>query len=268
MSRRSFNAPLLAGAIAVVAVIAVVAWSLLAPKQRLTVDSLQHPAVAALGAGSDVYPANSKEAIGENVKFGYLPAVDTTLDADGTVVLADARTAQRALGLAKPLDQTSTADFQRASVPGPKDGSGSGTPMTWEAALDEYGDDTVFVPQVDDARTLDAVAGAVEGHGAKDSVIIRSAEVSVLKAAANKGLAGLYTGPAAVGAQRLHAEGITMAAVAHDAKDLDAWLHSDVSVWVTGAGSKDELSGLADRGVVGALTANPYAVAPAAVQTG
>ncbi len=260
--RKKFNAPLLAGAIAVLAVLAVVGWSLFSPKQRLTVDSLQRPAVAALGGGSAVYPANSVEAIREDVKFGYLPAVDVGLSGDGTAVLADPQTAQRDLGLKAPLKQTSDADFSTAKIPAATGRNGDGTTLTWDKALDEFGSDTVFVPGVDDLPTFDVVKKGIEDHSAQKSVIIRSDDLGVLKAASGAGFGGLYTGSAALSPQTLQGDGISMAVVDHKAGDMDAWLKSDVSVWVSGAASSDELAGLADRGVFGALTQNPYAVQP------
>ena len=69
-------APLIVGGVALAAVIGVVAWNAFAPREALTVSALQSPVVGAVGAGEALYPENSREAIGEVVKFGYLPAVD------------------------------------------------------------------------------------------------------------------------------------------------------------------------------------------------
>ena len=91
---KGFNAPLIAGALVLVGILIAVAVFVFTPKDRLTVDGLNTPAVAALGGGSDSLPANSLEAVEENAKFGYLPAVDLAKTADDDLVLANAETAQ------------------------------------------------------------------------------------------------------------------------------------------------------------------------------
>src|SRR5690625_6701532 len=60
----------------------------------LTVESLNPPAVAALDGGSAVYPANSKLAFTENVKFGYLPAPTLSALSDGTIVRSEEHTSE------------------------------------------------------------------------------------------------------------------------------------------------------------------------------
>ena len=277
---RRFYAPLIAGAIVLAAVIALVIANAVRQPEALTVDALQSPAVGALGAGEDIYPANSAEAIEENVKFGYLPAVATALLSDGTVALADPETGQEDLGLEKPLEQTDAAAFTAARIaPAPlsADPEGEaeeaettrdGTPITWEQALMEYGDATVFMPEVASAQVMGPVLEAIEAGGRPEGVIIRSSDLEVLRTAVDRDIAALYSGDVtAVTPDALLEAGVGMAAVPADSDELDTWLGSEVKMWATGVESEGALADLAERGAFGALSANPFAIQPSNVKT-
>lgn len=277
-TRKPFNAPLIAGALALVAVLVVVGISVFRSQSPLAVDDLQSPAVGALGAGRAVYPANSAEAIAENVKFGYLPAVEITQLGDGTLALAHPETGQQDLGLAQPLDQIDAAEFHAARIaPAPlsapaEEGepgvTGEGTPVTWPEVLADHGDDTVFMPAVASAADLGPVLEVTREVGRTDGIVVRSADLAVLQEAAAQGIAVLYSGDApATSPDELLAGGIGMAAVPADVEDLDGWLASDVRVWTTGVESEGELGDLASRGLFGALSENPFAIQPSNVRT-
>lgn len=277
---RRFYAPLIAGAIVLVAVIALVIANAVRQPEALTVDALQSPAVGALGAGKDIYPANSAEAIEENVKFGYLPAVSTALLSDGTVALADPGAGPEDLGLEKPLEQTDSVAFAAARIaPAPlsEDSEGEaedaettrdGTPITWEQALTEYGDATVFMPEVASAQVMGPVLEAIEAGGRPEGVIIRSSDLEVLRTAVDRDIAALYSGDVtAVTPDALLEAGVGMAAVPADSDELDTWLGSEVKMWATGVDSEGALADLAERGAFGALSANPFAIQPSNVKT-
>jgi hypothetical protein len=149
---KKFNAPLWAGGIVVLLVIGVVAVNVFGSKDRLTVDSLNPPAVAALDGGSAVYPANSKRAFTENVKFGYLPAPTLAQLNDGTIVAANPETATEAMGLKKNLDELTAAEFADATITPPRKDTESGETMTWDDLVDEVGGDTVIMPEIDSAE--------------------------------------------------------------------------------------------------------------------
>ena len=102
---KKFYAPLWAGGIVVLLVVGVILFNVFGSKDQLTVESLNPPAVAALDGGSAVYPANSKLAFTENVKFGYLPAPTLTALGDGTIVAANPETAAEDMGLKRGLDE-------------------------------------------------------------------------------------------------------------------------------------------------------------------
>ncbi|MGW9825559.1 hypothetical protein ACUXNS_000543 [Brevibacterium pityocampae] len=277
---RRFYAPLIAGAIVLLSVIALVIANAVRQPEALTVDALQSPAVGALGAGEDIYPANSAEAIEENAKFGYLPAVATALLSDGTVALANPEAGPEDLGLEKPLEQTDAATFAAARIaPAPlsEDSEGEaedaettrdGTPITWEQALMEYGDATVFMPEVASGEVLGPVLEAIEAGGRPEGVIIRSSDLEVLRIAVDRDITALYSGDAtAVTPDALLDAGVGMAAVPADSDELDTWLGSEVEVWATGAESAGAFADLAERGVFGALSANPFAIQPSNVKT-
>jgi hypothetical protein len=270
--RKSFNAPLLAGALALVAVLAVVAIYVFRPQPALTVADLQSPVVGALGAGEALYPENSEEGIREVAKFGYLPAVDLSSLEDGTVVLADPESGQQALDLDQPLDQTGAEQFLDSRI-APADSDegrafGEGTPMTWAQALEEFGGSTVFMPEIAAVDLIGAVLGDIDDFGRRDGVIVRSSEREVLQAAAAHDVATMYTGdPSAVTSAELAELGVTMAAVPAEAESLDSWLGSDTRVWVTGLESEGALNANAQRGAFGALTENPFNLQPSDVKT-
>lgn len=273
--RKKFNAPLLAGAIVVLAVIAVVLYAVLTPKAKLTVDGLKSPAVAALGGGDSLYAPNSQEGMTEIVKFGYLPAVELGLTADGTAVVANPDTAQTDLGLDKALAQTSTKDFSDAKIKPRKAAKSKkdGTPMTWDEALDKLGDSTVFVPELSDGKVVAPFLDGVSKHGRADAVIARSSKLGVLahvRAFDDDKIATMYEVPPKGKhntPNQAHDGGATMAAVPADAKDLNAWLKSDLKIWVTGVKDKKQLDALAERGAFGALAHNPFTIQPSAVKT-
>ncbi|GAA4283353.1 hypothetical protein GCM10022261_08840 [Brevibacterium daeguense] len=270
--RKPFNAPLFAGALALVAVLAVVAFNVLRPQPALTVADLQSPVVGALGAGEALYPENSREGIREVVKFGYLPAVELSGLQDGTVVLADPESGQQDLGLDQPLDQTGTEEFlqSRITPAGSDEGRafGEGTPMTWEQALEEFGDSTVFMPEVASADLVSEVLSDIEESGRSDGIIVRSSDPEVLDAAVAQDASALYTGdPAAVTPAELTERGVTMVALPVDANSLDSWLDSDIQIWVTDLESEGALNAIAARGAFGALAENPFTLQPSVVKT-
>lgn len=265
-------APLIVGGVALAAVIGVVAWNAFAPREALTVSALQSPVVGAIGAGEALYPENSREAIGEVVKFGYLPAVDLARLSDGTLVLADSDEAQAELGLAAPVEQTDAETFLAAAIPAPTQDDGEGwsdlgTPVTWLQALEEFGDATVFVPQVASVDLVGETLGQVESAGRMDAVIVRSGDPEVLRIAAEKGATAMYEGDlAGVTPADLEGVGATMVAVPAESPDLDTWIGSDLQVWATGVADEANLGELAERGVYGALAENPYSIQPSAVK--
>ncbi|WP_349829266.1 hypothetical protein [Brevibacterium litoralis] len=327
------KAPLLVAGVALLAVAGVVVWNIARPGAVLTIDDLETPAVGALHAGSALYPENSRDAVDQVVKFGYLPAVDLALLSDGTPVLADEETAPAALGLDGPVSSWTLDAFTSAEIapPGagaavPPESSGDdsdadaadaagadaseasgwsrpGTPMTWEDALDRYGDMTVFMPAVDSAEEARAVVATVEGatvDGATgagdtdgsadgerparpDGIILRSADLDVLRIGVDAGLTTLYEGDlTGLDPSALSEAGVQMVAVGEGASgagdstseggadgaavDLDAWLGSDLRVWATGVADEQALAELAAAGVYGALADNPFAVQPSSVK--
>lgn len=263
--RRSAAIPLAAFALVAVFVIGVVAFNLFEPKKRLTVESLQAPAVAALGGGSDVYPANSRRAVEEVVKFGYLPAVDLTALADGTVVLGSESDAEAVFG--KPLAELTLDEFSSAEIPSPREGGPSSDPITWEDAFGDFGDATVFVPLIDDAEVLSVVLDTVKEADSLDALIVRTEDPAVAAAAKSAGAAAMFTGDvAAEEPAALAEEGFTAVAVPADG-EFDTWANSDLAVWVTGVETPEALYELAGDGIAGALAANPYLIQPSAVKT-
>lgn len=258
------NSPmvLLALGVAVVGVLALVTFNMLRPAKSLTVASLNSPVVAAVQGGSALYPANSKEALSEDVKFGYLPAVDLARTADGTLVLADPEAEPKALGLQQAVAETDDATFAEAAIAPAPDSERGGTTLTWAKALEAFGSATVLMPAVE-ADTIAEVLETVDAAGRSDGVIVRSDDPAVLKQAGDAGVTALFDGEAA-GPDAVDAP---MAAVPADAENLQDWFDSDVQIWVTGVETEAQLNELAAAGAYGAFAANPFSIQPSAVKT-
>ncbi|WP_291795251.1 hypothetical protein [Brevibacterium sp.] len=269
------NAPFIVLGVVAVLVIALFAWNALKPKEQLTVGALHAPAVAALDGGGAAYPPDSAEAVGESVKFGYLPAVELQELADGTVVLgaepeaadggeaAGAGEAASAPGFSQPYAQLSPEEFAEGSIPAPREDGRAGTPVTWEDAYADFAEATVFMPAVDTRAELDAVLDAAAARERLDALIVRTEDAGLARAAADAGAPALFTGDlSATTAEQLETAGFSMAAVPADREDLTAWIESGLQVWATGVSSAEQLGELAEQGVQGALTANPFELQP------
>ena len=263
---KKFNAPLWAGAIVVLLVLGVLAMNIFGSKDQLTVDSLNPPAVGALDGGSSVYPANSKLAFTENVKFGYLPAPTLSALGDGTIVAANPETAAKDMGLKKNLDKLDSAEFLDQTIKPARKDTNSGEPMTWDQIVDEFGGDTVFLPAIDSAEVAKPALKTITEAGLEDSTLVRTDDPEVARAAADAGVGAMFTGDTtASGNESLSGAGYTAVAVEADA--AEKWTGVDLAVWATGVKDKTQLEKLADAGVTGALSENPYTVLPSEVKT-
>ena len=263
---KKFNAPLWAGAIVVLLVAGVFAFNFFGSKDQLTVDSLNPPAVGALDGGSAVYPANSKLAFTENVKFGYLPAPTLSALGDGTVVAANPETAAESMGLKKGLDELTVDEFLDQSIAPSRKDTSSGEPITWDQIVDEFGGDTVFMPAIASAEVATPALNSITEAGLEDSTIVRTDDAEVARAAADAGVDAMFTGDVTASSeQSLSEAGYTALAVDADAAADRTGV--DLDVWATGVKDDKQLDQLADAGVIGALSENPYKVLPSEVKT-
>lgn len=264
--RKKFNAPLWAGGVVVLGLIAVLLVNVLGHRDQLTVDNLNKPAVAAVDGGSEVYPANSELAFTENVKFGYLPAPTLSALSDGAIVAADPESAPKLLGIKDGLDSLDEASFLDKTIKAPREGTANGSPITWEQMVESLSKSTVLMPMIESTEISGPALTAVAEAGVEKSVIVRTSNPDVAKAAQGADIATLFSGdPAGVKADVLKSQGFTMVSVA--AKDVDNWLDSDLEVWVNDVATKEQLSELGKKGIFGALSTNPYEIQPSAVKT-
>lgn len=262
---KKFNAPLWAGAIVVLLVAGVFAMNIFGSDDQLTVDSLNPPAVGALDGGSSVYPANSKLAFTENVKFGYLPAPTLTALGDGTIVAANPETAAEDMGLKKGLDELDAEEFLDHTIKPARKNTSPGDPITWDQIVDEFGGDTVFMPAIDSTEVATPALKTITEAGLEDSTLVRTDDPEVARAAADAGVGAMFTGDyTKTSPDELSGAGYTAVAVASDA--VSTWSESDLDAWATDVKDKKQLDGLADAGVTGALSANPYKVLPSEVK--
>ncbi|UVI36728.1 hypothetical protein [Brevibacterium spongiae] len=263
---KKFYAPLWAGGIVVLLVVGVILFNVFGSKDQLTVESLNPPAVAALDGGSAVYPANSKLAFTENVKFGYLPAPTLFALKDGTIVAANPETAADQMGLKKSLDEVTVSEFDDATITPPRKDTASGETITWDDLVDEIGGDTVFLPAIDSPEVAEPALKTITEAGLEDSTIVRTDDAEVARAAADANIDAMFTGDVtATGNESLSGDGYTAMAV--EADIAAKWTGVDLDVWATDVKDKKQLETLADAGVVGALSTNPYKVLPSEVKT-
>ncbi|SDS11262.1 hypothetical protein SAMN04489751_1255 [Brevibacterium sandarakinum] len=263
---KKFNAPLWAGIVVVIAVVAVLGFNMFSSKDHLTVDSLNQPAVAAVDGGSKVYPANSKFAFTENAKFGYLPAPTLSKLSDDTIVAANPETAAKDMGLKDDLTSLDRDSFLNQTIKPPRKNTAPGEPITWDQMVDQMAGATVFMPAVESPEVATPVLEKIAEAGIDESTIVRTSNAEVAKAASDAGVAAMFTGDVtASGAESLSSSGYTMIAVG--AASADEWTGTDLKVWATGVKDEKQLKELAEAGVFGALSTNPYTIQPSDVKT-
>ncbi|HCG54705.1 MULTISPECIES: hypothetical protein [Brevibacterium] len=263
---KKFNAPLWAGIIVVIAVVAVLGFNMFGSKDHLTVDSLNKPAVAALDGGSEVYPANSKLAFTENTKFGYLPAPTLSELGDGTIVAADPKTAPKEMELKDDLPSLDRDSFLDQTIKPPRKNTAPGEPITWDQMVDEMAGATVLMPLIESPEVATPVLKKIAEADIAESVIVRTDDAEVAKAASDAKVAVMFTGDySSSSPEGLEKSGYSMVAVAPDA--VSTWTESDLKVWVTGVKDEKQLKELADAGIFGALSTNPYTIQPSDVKS-
>src|SRR5699024_12337313 len=102
--------------------------------------------------------------------------------------------------------------------------------------------------------------------GSHETTVVRSDSPRVARAAADAGVGAMFTGDVTVSSeQSLSEAGYTALAV--DADAAADRTGSELDVWATGVEDKKQLDELADAGVFGALSTNPYEVLPSEVKT-
>lgn len=259
-SRRTL-APLVIAGVAVAAVVGVVVWSAVSSGGPVTVGSMPTPVIAADEAGSAVYPANSAEAVRENVRFGFAPAIDLVELGDGTVVLGAGGEEDGADVFSAPYGELSADEFSQASIPAPRDDTNAGTPATWAEVFADYGEDTIFLPAVDTRGELEAVLSTAAEAERQDAVIVRTSDEGLAQQATRAGAVALFDGDVESSTpDELAAAGYWGAAVPVDASGLEDWTGADLSIWVEGQVQANEVQELVDSGVDGLIVPDPFAV--------
>ncbi|MCF2585736.1 hypothetical protein [Brevibacterium sp. UCMA 11752] len=263
---KKFNAPLWAGIIVVIAVVAVLGFNMFSSKDHLTVDSLNKPVVAALDGGSEVYPANSTFAFTENAKFGYLPAPTLSELGDGTIVAADPTSAPKAMELKDDLASLDRDSFLGQDIKPPRKNTAPGEPITWDQMVDEMAGATVLMPLIESPEVATPVLKKIAEADIADSTIVRTDDAEVAKAASDAEVAVMFTGDySSSSPEDLEKSGYSMVAVEPDA--VSTWTESNLKVWATGVKDEKQLKELADAGIFGALSTNPYSIQPSEVKS-
>lgn len=264
-SERRTIAPLIAGAIVVVAVLAVVIFNWLKPTPQLTVDMLKSPVVGGYAAGGDLYPPTSEFAVGEMAKFGYLPELPVARTSDGVLVAATDSLLSERMGMNEPVSEVTSEEFLNAQITPPTENGKPSSPLTIEKALTEYGKSTVFVFTIEAENDARDVAELVKKHSQVESVIFRSQDPGVLKVAQNENIASLVPNPQG-SPEELKQAGVDMVDVGADA-DPQPYANAGLKVWAHGVKDPNHLSYLATKGFYGAFSGNPFSIQPSSVKT-
>ncbi len=264
-SERRTIAPLIAGAIVVVAVLAVVIFNWLKPVPQLTVDMLRSPVVGGYAAGGDLYPPTSEFAVGEMAKFGYLPELPVARTSDGVLVAGSDALLTERMGLKKPINEVSSEEFLNTQITPPSEKGKPSSPLTVETALKEYGKSTVFVFTIAAENDARDVAELVKKHSQVESVIFRSHNSGVLKVAHDENIASLVPDPKG-SPEELAQAGVDMVDISADT-DPKPYADAGLKVWAHGVKDPNHLSELASKGFYGAFSGNPFSIQPSSVKT-
>lgn len=263
---KKFNAPLWAGLVVVIGLALVLGLNFFGDEDHLTVDSLEQPTVAALDGGSEVYPANSKRAFTENTKFGYLPAPTLAKLGDGTIVAADPKASPQDMGLEDDLSSLDRDSFLDETIKPPRKNTAPGETITWNQMVDQMAGATVLMPAVDSPEIAGPVLKKIAEADIAESTIVRTSNAEVAKAASDAEVDVMFTGDVTASDEKTFSDmGYTMVAV--DAESADDWIDTGLDVWATGVKDEKQLGELADAGIFGALSTNPYTIQPSDVKT-
>lgn len=265
-SDKPFYAPLWAGGAAVLIVIGVLVYT--NTRSIPTVAELPSPVVAADKGGFENYPANSREAFVEDLRFGFVPAMNLTALSDGTVVVADPA------DIETPLDSLSAEDFAKQSIPPAAKDQPAGTTLTWDQAREDFSSKAVTMATITDPAVADTVITDAKDAGITESLIIRSAEPEIVAKAAEAGFAALAV-PAEppaddaaitellnLGATMVEVPAEGFVADGRATPQLQAVLDADLGVWLSGLDSEKSFQQAGEAGVTGAITGAPYELRP------
>ena len=264
-SGRTTIAPLVVAGIAVAGVVGLIVWFTASSGGPVVVDTMPTPVIAADRAGEAVYPADSAEAVRENVRFGFAPAVELVELGDGTVVLGTGGPDDGKDIFGAPYGELTAQQFAEAAIPAPREDTPAGTPVTWADAFADYGEDTIFLPAVDTAGELDSVLEAAAGEGTgrddrRDAIIVRTADADLLESTVNAGAVALYDGDLTdVEPAALEAAGYWGVALPADTTDLAPWTDAGLSVWIAGQVSPAQVQELVGAGAAGVIVPDPFA---------
>lgn len=264
-SGRTTIAPLIVAGIAVAGVVGLIVWYTASSGGPVTVDTMPTPVIAADRAGEAVYPADSAEAVRENVRFGFAPAVELVELGDGTVVLGAGGADDGEDVFGSPYADLTAAKFAESVIPAPREDTPTGTPVTWADAFADFGEDTIFLPAVDTAGELDAVLEAAAGEGTgrddrRDAIIVRTADADLVDETVQAGAVALYDGDLTdVDPAALQAAGYWGVALPVDTTDLEPWTAAGLSVWIDGQVTPAQVQELVDAGAAGVIVPDPFA---------
>ncbi|WP_170207844.1 glycerophosphodiester phosphodiesterase [Rarobacter incanus] len=142
--------------------------------------SLAAPFVVAHRGGPARYPESSKEGYAAAAAAGFAVEVDLRVLADGTLVVNHDTTTGRTLydpaapGASYALKDIDLATWSRLETGPAYEGGPTGTPLTFDQFLDEFGGRVLFIADIKSSALVKQVVNKLADRGLADTAILQS----------------------------------------------------------------------------------------------
>lgn len=157
------------------------------------VADLKYPLFIAHRGAVRVFPEHSIEAYRGSFEAGFSPEADVQALSDGTLVCIHDTTTNRTMDISKAVTSTTLAEWRKATINPPVNGSvsgtGRGTPVLFNDYLDEFGGRTVLWPEIKTTAPVAVTAAikAITDRHLEQSVVVQAATLSVAQQAVAAG---------------------------------------------------------------------------------
>lgn len=229
------------------------------------ISRLQSPTFIAHRGGYYLYPEEGMEGMRRSAESQFLPEVDVTALADGTLVCLHDDTVDRTMtgqtGNASALTREQWLAMRiKPAVKGGK----AGQTFLFEDWLDEFGGRVVLVPEIKDSTTsvINAVIAAIKDRGLEKSVIVQSFNFETCRTLVAAGLEALFLfgGSTSYGATEIKAAGINYVGPsgATSAGTITNLKSAGLTVWLYTVNNIGSYEAWRENGVDGVFSNDPW----------